>query len=75
MILCIAVSFMLFATDINECMTGDDNCHQDATCTDTDGGFTCECNSGYNDDDTDNPGTMCSSKSNSWILNFHLKNT
>jgi hypothetical protein len=29
-----------------------DNCHANATCTDTDGGFTCACDSGYTGDGT-----------------------
>ena len=36
--------------DINECMLETDNCHDDAVCTDTDGGFTCECKDGYSGD-------------------------
>eukprot|EP00058_Branchiostoma_floridae_P002560 XP_002588048.1 hypothetical protein BRAFLDRAFT_83028 [Branchiostoma floridae] len=33
--------------DVDECATGTDNCHEDASCTDTDGSFTCTCNDGY----------------------------
>ncbi|XP_078586089.1 uncharacterized protein LOC144867956 [Branchiostoma floridae x Branchiostoma japonicum] len=33
--------------DIDECTTNMDNCHEDASCTDTDGSFTCTCNDGY----------------------------
>ena len=34
--------------DIDECQTGDNNCHNGyATCSNTEGGFTCACNSGY----------------------------
>ena len=36
--------------DIDECTTGDDNCDQNATCTNTIGAFTCACNAGYNGD-------------------------
>jgi len=36
--------------DKNECETGDDNCDEQATCTNTEGSFTCECNIGYSGD-------------------------
>ena len=36
--------------DIDECSANTDNCHQQATCTNTNGGFTCECNAGYRGD-------------------------
>ncbi|XP_033732371.1 uncharacterized protein LOC117321874 [Pecten maximus] len=34
-------------TDVNECETGDENCHLNADCTNTDGSFECSCKSGY----------------------------
>ena len=33
--------------DFDECAAGLNNCHADATCTNTEGGFTCECKSGF----------------------------
>ena len=33
--------------DIDECDAGTDDCHANATCTNTTGGFTCACDSGY----------------------------
>ena len=47
---------MLF-TDIDECITSTDNCHVDATCTNTGGSFTCACNNGYT-----GVGTTCTGK-------------
>ena len=44
--------------DINECESNDsDNCDENAQCTNTDGSFTCTCNSGYSGD-----GVSCTSK-------------
>jgi len=43
--------------DINECENGDDNCHENANCTNTEGSFTCSCNPGYAGD-----GVICTSK-------------
>jgi hypothetical protein len=39
-----------FYTDINECTSNTQNCHSNATCNNTDGSFTCACNSGYTGD-------------------------
>ena len=36
--------------NINECDLGTHNCHADATCTDTEGSFTCSCNPGFGGD-------------------------
>lgn len=33
--------------DVNECATGQNNCHSNASCANTPGGFTCTCNAGY----------------------------
>lgn len=37
-------------TDVDECNYGSDNCSSDAVCTDTDGGFTCQCKIGFSGD-------------------------
>ena len=38
--------------DINECPNGENThgCHENATCTDTDGSYTCMCDDGYTGD-------------------------
>ena len=37
-------------TDIDECEDGTDSCDENADCTNTDGGYTCSCLSGYSGD-------------------------
>uniref|UniRef100_A0A0G4HN54 EGF-like domain-containing protein n=1 Tax=Chromera velia CCMP2878 TaxID=1169474 RepID=A0A0G4HN54_9ALVE len=37
-------------SDINECTTGGHNCNAQATCTNSDGGFGCACNEGWQGD-------------------------
>ena len=49
---------VLINTDIDECVGENPPCHDDATCTDNDGSYTCACNSGYLGDGT----TTCAGK-------------
>ena len=44
-------------SDVDECENETHNCDQNATCTDTDGSFSCTCNDGYVGD-----GVNCTSK-------------
>ena len=47
------------SSDINECSNGTHNCHAAATCTNTEGSFTCACNSGWNGDGVNCTGRLC----------------
>ena len=37
----------IYFTDFDECATNSDNCHDDATCMNSPGGYECKCNDGY----------------------------
>ena len=43
--------------DYNECARDAEICHKDATCTDTQGSYTCSCNEGFVDHGTQCVGT------------------
>ena len=43
--------------DVNECATGTDNCHSNATCTNSAGSFSCACDTGYH-----GSGTSCAQR-------------
>ena len=47
-----------YSIDVSECCMDTDNCSPDATCTNTEGSFTCTCNQGYTGD-----GLTCTGKS------------
>ena len=46
-----------YCSDVDECDNGTDSCHSHASCHNTQGSYTCSCNTGY----TGN-GSSCSSK-------------
>ena len=60
-------------TDINECVEGTSNCHNNATCTNNYGSYECACNDGFEGD-----GFNCTGKStyviSCLISNLHLFN-
>ena len=62
-------NYYMFCTslyvDIDECENGEDNCHENAQCTNTEGSFTCSCNPGYTGD-----GVNCTSK---LLIDFNTK--
>ena len=39
--------FVLWTADVNECTEGINICHDNATCNNTEGSYTCSCNTGY----------------------------
>lgn len=49
--------------DIDECLMDQDNCHTNATCSDTNGSYQCFCLSGYTGD-----GVNCTSKHTLFLL-------
>ena len=43
--------YLLF-TDINECTNSTNDCHQNSTCTNSIGSYSCKCNQGFNGNGT-----------------------
>ena len=41
---------LILSTDITECISGSAECHDNATCTNTDGSYECACNNGFSGD-------------------------
>ena len=50
-------------SDNNECTLGTHNCHANAACTNTDGSFTCACNTGYSGN-----GVTCTGKQKIFLV-------
>ena len=42
--------YFLPVSDINECQENTDTCHDNATCSNTEGSFDCQCKQGYTGD-------------------------
>ncbi|XP_072181951.1 hyalin-like [Diadema setosum] len=51
--------FLVNLIDYDECSNDVENCHDNATCVNTKGTFTCQCREGYLDLDPRNPGRSC----------------
>ena len=58
---------IFFLIDVDECLADPYPCHGNASCTNTDGSFECECNSGF-----DGNGNVCSGNYWSLFEMFHL---
>ena len=41
---------LILSTDINECISGSAECHDNATCTNSDGSYECTCDIGFSGD-------------------------
>ena len=52
-----AHSLMLHLTDVDECLSGTHDCATTAKCSNSDGSFSCVCNTGYSGD-----GVTCTGK-------------
>ena len=72
---------LLSLPDINECVTNEHNCHDDATCNNTKGSWKCFCNQGYKGNGADCDGKFQDVNKMRWkrndsyslkIVDFHL---
>ena len=54
-----------YFSDINECIESTSNCSENATCTDTEGGFMCTCHAGF-----EGNGTVCAGKIDTEYVHF-----
>ena len=66
------VSYILFTyfIDNNECILATHNCHNNATCLNSNGSFTCLCNTGYSGN-----GVSCGGEGKlSWTFNIRILN-
>ena len=50
--------------DVDECTDGSQPCDTNAACTNNDGGFTCECNTGFTGNGLATGGTGCTAGNN-----------
>ena len=41
---------LIYSTDINECISGSAECHDNATCSNSDGSYECTCDIGFSGD-------------------------
>ena len=60
----------IILTDIDECLTGANNCSDDALCADTNGGYNCTCKRGFEGD-----GFACSGECFSILICSTLSRT
>ena len=60
-LMCLQEAILIYFADNDECMDGTDLCAANATCINTDGGYNCSCDVGYEGD-----GFNCTSKIVTW---------
>ena len=60
---------LTFSKDINECLRNTHSCHDNATCTNTEGSFYCTCNVGYS-----GTGTFCTGTVNIYLDRYDNDN-
>ena len=56
-----------YFSDINECVESTSNCSENATCTDTEGGFMCTCHAGF-----EGNGTVCAGKIDTEYVHLYV---
>ena len=59
-------------SDIEECATNKDNCHDDANCTNTKGSFYCTCHTGYSGDGVTCEGEFYKDKFDFLVVNITI---
>ena len=60
----------MLCIDIDECKTGEDNCHTDAECVNEEPGFRCQCKPGYSGD-----GLSCTGETPIYLLTIFISHS
>lgn len=59
-----------FTLDVNECADGTHTCHSNATCTNTDGSYSCACKVGFSGNGSNCTGTL--TRANMQTFSFYV---